>query len=163
MENPLERTRYDWLLEILSLISLVVAFIPVLYYEQLGEGNILPIHYNVSGEIDGWGDRSYILIFLLVATVFYIALSICERFYTKFNIPFKVTSNNATPVYKCCIRLVRHIKLVCIATFAYINITSLAIAMGKGNNLNKYVMMLLVLAMLALVVAYYIKLLTYKE
>lgn len=163
MENPLKRTRYDWIIEILSLLSLVAAFIPVLYYRQLGEGNILPIHYNAAGEIDGWGSRSFLWQLPLIATVFYAALTICERFYKKFNLPFKVTSNNATPVYRLSIRLVRHVKLVCIILFAYINNTSLANAMGKGDNLNPYVMMFFVSALLAMVVIYYIKVYFYKE
>lgn len=163
MDNPLKRAPYDWTLEILSLLSLAAAFIPVLYYAELGEGNVLPIHYNVLGKADGWGSRAFIWILPLVATAFYAALTICEQFYTKFNLPFKVPSSNATPVYRLCIRLVRHEKLVCIATFAYMNGTSLAIAMGRGSNLNKYAMMFLVFSMLAIVVIYYIKMLTYKE
>lgn len=163
MKNSLKRTRYDWGIEILSLLSLIAAFVPVLYYGQLGEGNILPIHYNAMGEIDGWGSRSFIWILPLIATTFYAFLTICERFYKKFNIPFKVTANNATLVYRLSIRLIRHIKLVCIAMFAYMNATSLAIVLGRCSNLNKYVMMFFVITMLAMVVVYYIKLLSYKE
>lgn len=163
MKSPLERTRYDWFIEVLSLLAVVAACCPLLFYGQLGEGNIIPIHYNVAGEIDGWGTRSFLWQLPLVAFVFYAGLTLCERYYKKFNLPFKVTDGNATPIYRLSVRLIRLLKLVTILIFAYLNISSLAIALNKGNGLNIYIMTALILTLFAVIVIYYMKMLSYKE
>lgn len=163
MNTPLKRTFYDWILESLSLLSLISALYPLLFYKKLGEGDIIPIHYNIAGEIDGWGNRSFLWILPLIAFVIYIGFSFIERNYKRFNRPFKVSANNLATVYRLGVRLMRHLKLFCMFIFTYINNSSYAIATGEGNGLNKYIMMPLVGAILITSIVYYIKIQSFKE
>jgi hypothetical protein len=156
MENPQKRTVYDKILEIISLSGLVWCCYPLLFYNRLN-GVLIPIHYNLAGEIDGWGGRCFLWIIPLIALVFYVGLSIFERYYKRADYPFKMTEKNANHLYRQRLQLSRHLKVFSVLIFAYLNNSSYAIAIGKGTELNKFGVILLMLGLFLLLIIFYIK------
>lgn len=132
MERPTKRTSYDWTVEILSFFALIWACVPLLSYESLPADVQIPIHYNLLGLVDGWGDRSDLLSLLLITVLGYIVLSALEWCYKIYNFPIKVTESNANELHRLGVCLVRHTKLILMLMLAYTSNLSLAIAMGKG-------------------------------
>lgn len=163
MDNPSKYTRHDWVVEILTLSGLVATLLPLLFYQRIGEGNLIPIHYNLAGEVDGWSDRSFLWHLPLIAIAFYLGLTLLERFYKKFCFPIRVTENNSSALYRLGVRLLRHIKLLFILIFAYLNNSSLAIALGKENGMHNYIMTVLIALPFGTLVLYYFKMCMYKE
>lgn len=163
MDNPLKKTCYDRVSEALSAISLVAVFIPLLFYNQLGEGNIIPVHYNSAGEIDAWGNRSSLWILPLLALLFYIGFSVLEKYYKRWNFPIKITVGNAASVYRAGVSLVRRLKLFFLLIFAYLNNSSLAVALGYDIRWNRYILTGFLFILLGTTAVYLIKILMHKE
>lgn len=129
-EKILLRTPYDWVIEEVALLSTLFVFYPLFIYDQLAEGNIIPIHYNTQGVADGWTDRSLFWIVAFITLTLYIGLSIAEKFYPKFKYPIEVVESNANGVYRLAVQLIRHIKLIVVLILAYVCYNCLLIALG---------------------------------
>lgn len=157
MLTPRRRTVYDWVIEIISLASLLWSCYPLLFYNKLSNDVMIPIHYNLKGEIDGWGGRDFLWILPLIAIVLYIGLTLIEKNHKNANYPFKVTKENADFIYRLRIRLYRHLKLFSVLIFSYLNNSSYAIAIGNESDLNKFVMLFLMGGAFMSVAIFYIK------
>ena len=159
--SPLRRTRCDWVLEAVSFLCLVWAFVPLFFYGSIGEDVRVPTHYDALGRVDGYGNRSDLWTPALVAAAFYVVLTVIERFYRSFNFPVRVTQANAEALYRLGIRLIRFMKPLLMFIMAYLNTSSFAAAMGRGIGLNSFVMAVLVIAMFALIAYFMAKM--YKQ
>lgn len=158
----IKMTVYDWIIEVGSFMALLYSFSPLLFFKSLGDTKI-PIHYNIYGQVDGWGDRGFLLLLPLLALVFYIGFSILSKHYKKFNYPVKVTAQNASSVYKLGSRMMRHLKFFIILIFAYINNVSLSISMGNKNSLNGFVIIFLICSSLIIVFFFSIKIVKLRK
>lgn len=158
----IKMTVYDWIIEVGSFMALLYSFRPLLFFKSLGDTKI-PIHYNIYGQVDGWGDREFLLLLPLLALVFYIGFSILSKHYKKFNYPVKVTAQNASSVYKLGARMMRHLKFFIILIFAYINNVSLSISMGNKNSLNGFVIIFLICSSLIIVFFFSIKIVKLRK
>lgn len=163
MDNNTKKSFYDWILEILSIISLIWAFLPILFYGNLSSDFQIPIHYDINGDIDDWGSRYFLFFIPLIALLLYIGLSICGKFYTKFNYPIKVTESNASALYLLGLRLIRHLKFLITLIFAYISNASFYLALNEGSGLNRYVMVGLMVIVAIIIIVYYIKMFALRE
>ena len=162
MDTPLKRTCYDWVLEISAFLGLLGVFSPLCFYGRLSDKDLIPIHYNASGQIDGWGDRSDLLLLAFFTLLLYLGLFFGERFYKKFNYPVKIADHNAGLLYRLAVRLLRHLKLLLVAFFAYLNISSLMVGLGEGSGANGTVMILYLVCLFALLIFYYVKMFSLK-
>ena len=85
----------------------------------------IPAHYNAAGEIDRWGSKSELIFLPVLMWVFYIGLSLLQRFPQIWNTGVKVTAANQARVYRTLKYMVVSLKLIVTADFAYmiVNIT----------------------------------------
>ncbi|MDR1056481.1 MAG: DUF1648 domain-containing protein [Prevotellaceae bacterium] len=157
MGNPQKRTTYDWILETVSVLALLWSFCPLLFYGRLDDETLIPIHYNLDGEIDGWGERYFLWIIPLIALVFYIGLSVFEKYYKRSNYPYKTTEKNANYLYRQRVQLSRHLKFFSILIFAYLNNSSYAIATGNGSGLSKFIMIFLMAGLFISLIFFYVR------
>lgn len=91
--------------------------------------DIIPIHYNIAGEIDDTGSKATILVLPLITTLLFIGLTILNRYPHIFNYPVKITEQNALRQYSNALMLIRVLKLVIVAVF-----TSIAWFMIRGAS-----------------------------
>ena len=162
---PAKRVAYDWTLEILTLLCFLASFYPLLFYASLGEDVLFPVHYNINGEIDGWGGRRYLLTLSLVNISFYIILSIFEKYYKWCKYPFKVKDNdpNSKYIYRDGVRLMRHMKFFIVLILSYFINSFYAFILGKGNGPNNNIMVLLLIGLVASVIIYSERMLKYRK
>lgn len=161
--NPLERNLFDYILEIIGITGLVSSFISLLFCYGLDKDIQIPVHYNFYGEIDGWGNVSFIYTTTIMSFALYIAFSVYERFYRKFNYPIKVTENNSKYLYRAAIRLMRSMKAIISVMFAYINGISVAYAYGYIFPYNTIIIYLFIIISLITAIIYFVRTLKYKE
>ena len=113
------KTRTDNIIEIIGWCILVALWCTVfIYYPRMP--NTIPIHYNHSGEIDGYGDKSMIWIVLIIGSVMYIGLKLVSRYPHIFNYPSKITEENALNYYTNATKMFRYLNLIIILIFGYI-------------------------------------------
>lgn len=83
----------------------------------------IPIHYNLRGEIDGYGSKLIIFLGPLIAAVVSAGMSLLNKYPHIFNYPATITEQNAERQYLLATRLFRFIKLAVAIIFIYINFT----------------------------------------
>lgn len=135
--------------EILAFFALLGVFYPLLFLSRLGDGAILPIHYNILGKVDDWGEKGFLWLLPLIATVIYTGLSFLGRYSRKLKSPYGATTARTD--------MFRYMKLSVLLNFAYINNTSYFIATGKMENLNGIVMIILLCGLFLPVLFFAIK------
>lgn len=166
MRLSYNRSAYEWILEILSILCVIASFVPLLFYNNLGDDIRIPIHYNSRGELDGWGGKGFLIAFALITLCFYVGLSLLGRYKKKFNFPHKLKTDspNAPEILKIWRLLLLHIKVFSLLIFAYLTISSYLQAVNSQTaGINKYVMMALLFGLFISTVFFYIKLSEYRE
>jgi uncharacterized membrane protein len=78
----------------------------------------VPIHFNASGEPDGFGSKWWMFWLPSIATVLYVFLTLLQRIPHRFNYPVYVTPKNAPRQYQLVLRFVRVLKILVVALFA---------------------------------------------
>ena len=69
---------FEIIFQVLSImIVLYITFLFIFKYASLPE--TIPAHYNAKGEVDGWGDKSSVLLLYGICLVMYIGLTVLER------------------------------------------------------------------------------------
>ena len=125
--------------------------------------DIIPIHHNIAGEIDNFGEKSNILTLPLIATIFYIGLTVLNRFPHIFNYLDKITEKNALIQYTMATRMIRYSKLMFVFTFGLIVIETIQITTGKIFGLGKWFVPLSITLIFVPVIIYIIAVLTLKN
>ncbi len=77
----------------------------------------IPIHYNASGEADGYGKKMLLLLLPLIPTIIFFGISILSRYPHIFNYMVTITAENALKQYTMAGRLLRFLKLSVVLIF----------------------------------------------
>lgn len=133
-ESPRRRTRRDWIIEAVTLMALTGCFIPLLLIGNLPPDTVIPVHYNIKFEPDGWGHLTAINKAAYIALGLYLLMTVCELFYKGFNFPVKVTEKNAEALYRLGTGLLRRVKLLVIMMFCGITWQMYMSALGKTTT-----------------------------
>jgi len=150
----LKWTGFDMLLEVLGGLSLVGIWVLVLmYYAELPD--TIPIHYNASGEADGFGDKTTLLSLPLVATVLFFGITVLNCYPHIFNYPVPITEENAQNNYLLATRLLRFLKLAVALIFALIVVQTIRYAQGLSESLGVWFLPLTLL-LIFLPLSYYV-------
>lgn len=138
-KNPkiqIPKDKLDKTLEWLALIGLVVMIIaPIVSMGYLPEK--IPIHFNASGQPDGYGSRISILGIPLLGTFLYAMLTWMNKFPHTFNYPVDITPENAAHQYRIALRMTRTLKAIIIPTIAFLCCQTIWVALGKSDGLGK--------------------------
>lgn len=86
--------------------------------------DLIPTHFNVAGEIDGWGGKGIIWFTVVITWVMYLGISFFERHPDTWNTGVKITRKNAEKVYRLLKYLIRTSKLIMTAAFCSLAVFS---------------------------------------
>ena len=142
----------DIIIEILSAIALLlIIVVPIVSYSILSAE--IPIHYDIYGEADGYGDKSTIFIITTLAIITYIAISVLQRKPQMYNFPVAV-KDNREQLYILGAKMLIRIKLLIMALFLSANIKSAPIS-EKANSATTWIFYSII-ALIAIISVYYI-------
>jgi uncharacterized membrane protein len=128
----IEMTISDKVVELIGWLTLLAIWIlTITSYSNLSD--IIPIHYNAAGQIDGFGEKVNILILPLYATVFFVGLTILNMFPHIFNYPTKITQSNALTQYTNMTKMFRYLKLVIVIMFGFFAYKTIKSSGGLGS------------------------------
>lgn len=103
-------------------------------YSDLPE--TIATHFNAAGEADGFGSKQSILMLPTLATVFFVGLTILNRFPHIFNYMTRITEENALRQYTIVTRMLRYVKLFLVLVFGLLEFQSIRHAQGEAEGLG---------------------------
>ena len=131
----IQLTVLDWLIEILALVLIAAIWgITIYCYSKLPD--VIPLHYSVSGKPDVFGGKENIFSLPMLAAIIFMGLTIVNRYPQIFNFPVKITAENVLKKFKEATRLIRYLKLIVTAAFAYYIIKTTKYA-GNINGITQ--------------------------
>lgn len=99
-----------------SRLLLLFLWISVFYmYNRLPE--IIPTHFNMSGEVDDYGNKLTLFLIPILGSVLFVVMSILLKHPEKFNYPVKITLANAQKQYTLAVRLIRWLNVTIMIVF----------------------------------------------
>jgi hypothetical protein len=165
MNDIRKKTTYERILELISLIMLCGAIFPFLYFGKLAKKASVPIHFGLSGKVDGWGNPYWLWLIPTIAVAFYIVLKYFDKHYKKINYPVKTKNKEmANALYWLGIRQIRRLKPIVMAIFCYLSNVTFFISTHNANRLLCLpVLYLLIGGMLSVALFYLIKMIGLRK
>jgi uncharacterized membrane protein len=149
-KNKLRTTVAGWILETIGLLGIILTVTYVLLnYCDLPD--TIPIHYNLTGQPDGFGRKSILFVLPSITMVIYLILTIGLRFPHLFNYPFEITGENAERQYKNITVMVRILKALIAVIFLYLTYATIQNGLGEINGLGPWFMPVALCALLGTV------------
>jgi hypothetical protein len=133
----------DYVLELLSLLSVLCTIVLfVIFWIEAPKS--IPIHYNIYGIADRFGNKTTLIILPVMSVVTYAGLTFLNKFPYIFNFPVKVTEQNRLILYKNTTKMVRWNKLIICLLFAVIVWQQIGIIRNHYNKLNNISIFILI-------------------
>jgi len=131
----------DIVLELVGWCALMAIWIfTFINYSKLPD--IIPMHYNMAGEADGFGRKANIFTLPLVATALFIGMSVLVRYPHIFNYPIRITADNALRQYTNATRMMRYLNLTTTVILGLIVFNTFRDTAGKANGLGVWFIVL---------------------
>lgn len=143
----------DRLLEKLGIYLLILLWIIsiISYFKSPG---IVPIHFNASGNADGFGSKISILFLPLIPTAIYFLLGLLNKYPHVFNYPVTITADNVVKQYTIATKMIRALKIVILLVFIIIIIFSFLTATQVTTGLGAWTLPLISILLLSPTVYY---------
>ena len=112
----IELTTLDKIMEILGWIFIIAIWsMTIISYNQLPD--VIPTHFNLKGEVDGYGEKWMILLLASITTILFLVMSYLNKFPHRFNYLTVITKDNALRQYTIATRVIRFLKILMVAIF----------------------------------------------
>tara|TARA_R110000850_G_scaffold167924_1_gene292951 strand:- start:708 stop:1226 length:519 start_codon:yes stop_codon:yes gene_type:complete len=145
----LEKTTLDNFLDIFSFGILAVAlFYTILSYNALPKQ--VPMHFNYSGTITRYGDKSSIWFLNIIGFATVYGLYYLNKFPQIFNYPQKITLANAKKMYSDATRMIRLLSLSIALLFSIITFEIIQVSLNQTKAIStvaNYLLMGIVILM----------------
>jgi uncharacterized membrane protein len=131
----MKMNKLDLTLEITCGLFIIVTLIFTLanYYAL---PDILPRHFNISGQPDGYWNKENIWFLPTIILIAYIGLTILGRYPKSFNYPYEITIENADSQYRNSVLMIRTLKTLIVLMFAYMTYATVRIGLGDQAKLG---------------------------
>ena len=137
MNNPDYKVSFhpfELVIEVLALTGIIyITYLMVLKYGMVSDK--IPTNYNISGEPDGWGNKSSLLLIYSVGLILYAGLSVLSIYPHLYNYPVKITDKNIRIQYLLGRSLINTLKLSLVSIFLVLIIAGINYNQDKDNLL----------------------------
>ncbi len=125
-------------LEVTSVLLLIAsALYTAVSWSSLPD--VIPIHFNVVGEPDGWGPKGSLIVFPVLSLMIYLLHTAIARYPALSAKPYRTEEQNARN-FAMAQSLMPWLKAELCALFAFIQWTIITTATGAATGLNPFVM-----------------------
>ena len=135
-------------------LILFLILMPIIYGPELPDQ--VPTHFNASGEADAYGDKSSLWTMPIVGFLTFALLFVMNFFPHTFNIPIKITEENAEVQYRLVTRMIRTLNLAIAGMFAYISWAGIQTALGNMNGLGQWFLPAVMIGSFLPIVIYFV-------
>jgi uncharacterized membrane protein len=98
----------------------------------------IPIHFDIQGNVNGWGSAKILLFMPIFATGLYFLLNYITKYAHIFNYPVPITPENALRQYTNGVQMIRVIAVVLCIVFFILLVEINLIARGVINNIGTW-------------------------
>lgn len=131
----IKSTQFDYLVEIIALIVLVILIgYPAYVFPELPKS--IPKHFNYLGQADAYGAKWMLFILPVIGAGLYMLFTVLSRFPHILNYLVPITENNAEVQYSIAIRMLRVLKAILMLSFLYIVNGSIKLAQSSADGLG---------------------------
>lgn len=131
----LELTTTDKIFELIGWALIPAIWVlAIINYNNLPD--TIPIHFNGSGQADGFGGKGNILTLPVIATILFVGLTILNKFPHVFNYPVNITIDNALRQYTNATKMIRYLKLIIVLIFGLIVLQVIRNVNGQASGLG---------------------------
>lgn len=169
MEEEIKRPniRPEWsvlekILQIVCVLLLIVHLILLIKAWNVLPDNI-PKHFGFAGKPDGYGSKSSLLFLPILSAVFYVLLTILERFPRIYNFSREITKRNAAFLYQAAREMLVCMKTEVLAVFLYVDFATVKMAQGAWNGLGWWLSIVFLIVLFGSMGFYINKMAKYKD
>lgn len=120
----------DRILEVVAWLLLVVLSVVAVYaHGELPE--IIPVHFDIHGRPDVYGDKTSIFILPVIGFLLLVVIHLLLRYSPAARKAVRETSVRAAKKYRIATRMIRIVKAAVLADFIIITATIWLVAMGR--------------------------------
>lgn len=120
----IKNTRIDWFIEMICILLLGgITLYLILSWSTIPDK--IPMHFNVAGQVDRWGNKIEIIFMPIVSWLLYGFITVMEQFPQIWNTGVMITEENAYRVYRILKNMIQITKLLVVIMFFYITICSI--------------------------------------
>lgn len=149
----LQLTKFDLTLEVVSWFSILFIWgMTFAYYNNLPE--IIPVHYNIWGEANRFGNKLNIFILPFISTILFTGMTILNKYPHIFNYPITITEENALKQYTNATRMIRYLKFIIVFIFGLILFLTIQNAHGQNEGLGIWLLPM-ILGLIFIPLTYY--------
>ncbi len=149
----LERSALQTILDVVAIAGIVANFILIIYsWKTLPEK--IPVHFDFSGKVTGYGSKDTLWILSLSSIFSYFLLKIISRYPHTFNYPFPLTAENAPAQYRIILTMMYWLRAEMIWLFTLIQWQIIVAATSPSYPPN-FLLILLPSAGIFITIAFY--------
>lgn len=123
-------------------VSVLVSFwiFTLHYFKQLPE--IIPTHFRMNGEADGFGTKWSIFGLPIIGTALYIVLSILSKYPNKMNYSVTITEDNTEKLYTIMTQMLHVMKICLVVVFFNLEYKTVQLALDFKDIFGKWSLVL---------------------
>ena len=148
----LKLNKFQITLEVLAALVLI-GTVAYLVLKWGGVPDKIPGHYNATGEVDRWGNKSELLLMPIISGCLYLFLTVVGFFPSIWNIPVHVTEDNKAVVYRTSKNMMITMKLEALVSFFYLEYNQIG-----TKPLSQYFLFIILVAVLLTFGFYFLRL-----
>ena len=130
-------TQFDKVLEIGGIMLLVIMW-TLTAFNYYQSPDTIPIHFNLSGQPNGYGSKMTLLFLPLIPTAIYFGLTQLNKYPHIYNYMTKITEENAKRQYTIATRMIRILKFSIVLIFIIDILSTLLMTLGVADGLGAW-------------------------
>ncbi|GKV69282.1 hypothetical protein NCCP2716_17800 [Sporosarcina sp. NCCP-2716] len=138
----------DWIGLLLFALSIGYT---VFYWNALPDE--VPIHFNGSGEVDGYGSKWVLLLMPMIGVGMLALLGFLERHPEWHNYPHRLNEENARQFYTHSRTMLNRVKNITLVLFAQIQVDIVRVPLGARDGLSTWSTGFLIALLLIIIIA----------
>ena len=142
----IKKTRLDYFIEGISIISLALSFVLLTYYFGKYPSSVA-IHYNAIGQADSFGSRWLLFILPTTGLITYVGMTYLNRFPHIFNYPIEVSVHNAEVLYTIGKRTISFMKMTICLLVLYITFSQTSSMIFHRSGVNVFIILIFLLCL----------------
>jgi hypothetical protein len=96
----------------------------------------VPVHFGLTGQPDGFGSKTILLVLPAAAIVLYLVLTVVTRYPAYFNFPVPVTDINRQTLRELAVDMIGWLKAEVVWIFGWLTIRTISTARGPSLGLG---------------------------